>query len=74
METLPHDGATFVTATISEEGRRFLAERLTRLRDTQIEALFRGARFDQHDGALTDWTAMFKARVDAIATGPACTD
>ena len=51
METLPHDGATFVTAIISEAGRQFLADRLSRLRDSQIEALFRGARFDQHDGA-----------------------
>lgn len=72
METLPHDGATFVTATISEAGRQFLADRLTRLRDSQIEALFRGARFDQHDGALAEWTATFKSRVDAIASGPAC--
>lgn len=72
METLPHGGATFVDTVISEQGRRFLADRLTRLRDAQIEALFRSARFDQHGGTIAAWMATFKSRVQAIATGPAC--
>ena len=72
MKTLPHGGATFVDTKISEKGRRFLADRLTRLRDPQIESLFRGARFDTHDGTIAEWTALFKSRVHAIASGPAC--
>jgi len=72
MKTLPHGGATFVDTKISEKGRRFLADRLTRLSDAQIEALFRGARFDRHDGTIPAWTALFKSRVRAIASGPAC--
>jgi hypothetical protein len=72
MKTLPHDGATFRDTTISEEGRRFLASRLTRLRDAQITTLFRAAQFERHDGTLEEWTALFKAKVHAIATGPAC--
>jgi hypothetical protein len=57
---------------ISERGRRFLADRLSRLSDAQIESLFRAARFDQHDGTIAEWTALFKQRVEAIAGGPAC--
>jgi hypothetical protein len=72
MKTLPHGGATFTDTTISEKGRRFLADRLARLRVDQIEALFRGARFDRHGGTIGEWTALFKARVHALASGPAC--
>jgi hypothetical protein len=72
MASLPHGGATFTSVEISEAGRGFLASRLTRLRDTQIEALFRGARFDHHDGTVPGWVAAFKRRAAAIATGPRC--
>ena len=72
MAGLPHGGATFVDTPVSEEGRQFLARRLTRIRDEQIAALFRGARFDQHDGTIGEWTAVFKARVASIAEGPRC--
>jgi hypothetical protein len=72
MEGLPHNGATFVPVKVSERGRRFLADRLTRLSDAQIESLFRAARFDQYDGAIAEWTAVFRQRVEAIAGGPAC--
>ena len=74
MRGLPHGGATFVDTRISEKGRRFLADRLTRLGDAQIESLFRAARFDQHDGTIPEWTAVFKERVQAIASGPPCPD
>jgi hypothetical protein len=74
MKGLPHGGATFVDTKISEKGRRFLADRLMRLRDPQIESLFRAARFDQHDGTIPEWTALFKERVQAIASGPPCPD
>lgn len=72
MKTLPHDGATFTDTRISEAGRRFLATRLARLSDAQITSLFRAAHFDRHDGTIEEWTALFKARVAAIASGPPC--
>jgi hypothetical protein len=72
MEGLPHNGATFVPVKISEQGRRFLADRLTRLSDAQIASLFKAARFDQHDGTIPEWVAAFKQRVQAIAGGPPC--
>jgi hypothetical protein len=72
MQSLPHGGATFTDMAISEKGRRFLADRLTRLSDSQIHTLFQAARFDQHNGTLPEWTAAFKAKVQLIASGPAC--
>ena len=72
MASLPHGGATFTPVKISEAGRRFLASRLSRLRDAQIEALFRGARFADHDGTVGGWVAAFKQRVAAISDGPRC--
>ena len=72
MASLPHGGATFTPVNISEAGRRFLASRLSRLRDAQIAALFRGARFADHDGTVEQWVAAFKQRVAAIADGPRC--
>jgi hypothetical protein len=72
MKSLPHGGATFTDTEISERGRRFVADRLARLSDRQIQTLFRAARFDQHDGTIAEWTALFKSRVAAIASGPPC--
>jgi hypothetical protein len=72
MASLPHGGATFTPVGISEAGRQFLASRLSRLRDAQIEALFRGARFEHHNGTVEGWVAAFKQRVAAIAGGPRC--
>jgi hypothetical protein len=72
MASLPHGGATFTAVEISEAGRQFLATRLRKLRDVQIEALFRGARFEHHDGTVAGWVAAFKQRVAAIADGPRC--
>jgi hypothetical protein len=72
METMPHGGSTFEPVHISERGRRFLAARLRRLSDRQIETLFRAARFDAHDGAIADWVAAFKQKVVLIAEGPSC--
>ena len=72
MKTLPHGGATFTDTTISEQGRRFLADRLGRLSDRQIDTLFRAARFDRHNGTVAEWTALFKEKVRLIASGPAC--
>jgi hypothetical protein len=72
MAALPHGGATFVPIEISERGRRFLADRLSRLSSTQVASLFDGARFSQHDGTTADWVEAFQTRVAAIAAGPPC--
>ena len=55
---------------VSEAGRKFLADLLVQLTDAQIEDLFRGARIDVKDPAVTDpaarealiagWVAAFK--------------
>jgi hypothetical protein len=72
MESMPHAGSTFEPGAISEDGRRFLGARLSTLTDGQIEALFRAARFEAHDGAIADWVSVFKAKVSAIVEGPSC--
>ena len=72
METLPHRGATFTPVHISEAGRRFLTARMSMLSDPQIAALFRGARFDQHDAPIAQWVDAFKERRQSIADGPPC--
>ena len=72
MRRLPHNGATFPDAEISEAGRRQLADGLSRLTDADIRELFTAARFaefhsasdDAHD--LAAWTEAFRARVDQI--------
>ena len=78
MRELPFDGATFGQATISEEGRRFLADKLSKLSDRQITDLFTTARFDDAIGLLrrsstiADWVQTFKERVRQIADGSPC--
>jgi hypothetical protein len=72
METLPHGGATFPAVHISEAGRRFLMTRMSKLSDTQIAALFRGARFDRHDAPIAEWVDAFKTRLRSIVDGPPC--
>lgn len=53
---------------ITEEGRLYLAARLCRLTDRQIEDIFRVARVeDIKNGAkIADWVAVFKAKRDEI--------
>ncbi|HEX4924744.1 MAG TPA: hypothetical protein VFV50_11685 [Bdellovibrionales bacterium] len=53
---------------ISEEGRLFLASRLCRLSDKQIEDIFRVARVEdlKGEGKIADWVAVFKAKRDEI--------
>jgi hypothetical protein len=54
--------------TISEEGRRLLAERLMKLTPSTMSALFTNARFDDVDS----WVAAFERRVGDIAHRPPC--
>jgi len=68
MKHLPYGGGTFPNVSVSEEGRRILADRLIKLTASQLTALFTNARFDDVDG----WVAAFERRVDAIAHRPPC--
>ncbi|HEX4915182.1 MAG TPA: hypothetical protein VFV51_14550 [Vicinamibacterales bacterium] len=79
MDGLPYKGATFKPVRITERGRRHLASLLQQLSDQQISALFAGARFDQAKGMVgfsaspvSEWTRVFKKKVQQIADGPAC--
>ena len=77
MASLPNDGGTFKQVRISEEGRRFLADLLTRLSHKQIVELFRSARV--HDQAHLKgghppeaWTEVFLEKTRQVAQGPPC--
>ena len=78
MKELPHDGATFGSARISEAGRQFLVRLLGQLSDAQLAALFTSARFESADGFLSrprpvsEWVRVFKQRVRAISDGSPC--
>jgi len=78
MEDMPFGGATFRTATISEEGRRFLADKLGLLHEAQIRALFASARFPEYHsrgdaGAdVENWVRAFQHKVREIADRPPC--
>jgi len=57
--------------TISEEGRKFLADLLMQLTDQQLVDLFSVARFDSkpHGGApIEAWVTAFKAKRQEIAS------
>ena len=74
MATLPHEGATFPDAEISEEGRRLLADRLGALTSDQITALFRSSNFpDARTGRpgaadVSPWVETFQRKVGEIAS------
>jgi hypothetical protein len=74
MKDLPFEGATFAPVVIGEDGRRFLADRLTRLSDAQLAALFTAAGFPRyHKGRgpgadVSAWVAAFRGKVEAIAS------
>jgi hypothetical protein len=78
MKGMPHDGATFEDVRVTEEGRRFLAEKLGRLSERQVRDLFAGARFAEfHSRAepgadVTGWVRVFQRKVREIADRPPC--
>jgi len=78
MKPLPFGGATFPDIRISEEGRRFLAERLTRLTPQQMRDLFVGARFpefEKHSKEARDpsaWVSALQDKIRQIAERPPC--
>jgi hypothetical protein len=78
MDDLPFGGATFRRVRIGEDGRRFLAERIGQLSDTQVRGLFAAARFPEFHGAghpaadPAAWAEAFRAKVGALADRPPC--
>ena len=68
MKHLPYHGGTFPDVSISEEGRRLLSDRLTKVTASQLTVLFTNARFDDVD----HWVAAFERKVDEIAHRPPC--
>jgi hypothetical protein len=73
MEDMPHGGSTFRPVRISEEGRRFMAQRLGALTRAEIRAIFEGARFPQRDGRNVDsWLHVFEDKVREISAGQPC--
>jgi hypothetical protein len=77
MRDLPHGGGTFVDVSVSERGRLLLARQLSALSDSQLTVLFRGARTPavHGSGPAADagaWVRVFKEKVTAISSGPAC--
>jgi hypothetical protein len=64
MESFPHDGATFGDVTLSEEGRRLLANRLVKLSPADVRTLFLEANFP---GDVEQWVNVFLQKVDEIA-------
>ena len=78
MHDWPRGGAGFPDRRISEEGRQFLAARLSRLSTQQIRELFDGARIPSYPHKnrkakdIDEWVRAFEAKVDAIAARPPC--
>ena len=78
MKKLPYGGSTFPDTTISEVGRQFLAERLTRLSASQVRDLFEGARIaqyphrDRRAANSDEWVRAFQAKVRSIADRKPC--
>lgn len=78
MRTLPYGGSSFSDTRISEDGRRFLGERLGRLSPRQIRELFEGARVgryartDSQAASVDRWVQAFQARVQLITDRPPC--
>lgn len=78
MKALPHRGATFEDVSISEAGRRLLAERLTALRAPQILDLVLAARITTFDGSdaepseIDGWVQTFMTRIRQITEHPGC--
>jgi len=78
MKDMPYEGATFASVRITEEGRRFLADKLQQLSEAQIHALFTAARFPEYHsrrdaGAdVANWVRAFQQKVREIADREPC--
>jgi hypothetical protein len=81
LKGLPYDGATFDDTRISEAGRVHLAQYLGALTPSQIEGLFRGARFPEYEHGrwlgfgidnLAGWVATFREKGRQIVDRDPC--
>ena len=77
MRDLPYDGATFVDADITEEGRVVLAKRLRSLPASEFEQLFAAAGFpdangDDSSSAPVEWARILADKIAQIADRPPC--
>jgi hypothetical protein len=68
MKSMPYKGGTFADTTISEEGRRFLGDRLKQLSRSQVESLFASAGLED----VPEWAATFEDKVRQITNRPPC--
>jgi hypothetical protein len=80
MHAWPRGGSGFPDMRISEEGRQFLATRLSKLSPRQIRELVEGARLTSYPQANSNtkdadqWVRAFEAKVHAIADRASCPD
>jgi len=81
LRGLPYDGATFDDTRISEAGRVHLAQYLSALTPSQVEGLFRGARFSEYEHGrwlgfgiddAAGWVATFREKVRQIVDRAPC--
>lgn len=75
MHALPYEGSTFPDTQISEEGRKFLADRLGTFSAKQVRDLFEGARISRYPLSEPDvdrWVSAFQSRVRAITDRAPC--
>jgi hypothetical protein len=81
LKGLPYDGATFDDTRISEAGRVHLAQHLSALTPSQVEGLFRGARFSEYEHGrwlgfgiddAAGWVATFREKVRQIVDRAPC--
>ncbi|HUP40469.1 MAG TPA: hypothetical protein VM115_10145 [Vicinamibacterales bacterium] len=68
MKGMPYNGGTFEDVTISEGGRKLLADRLRQVPAKQVQTLFTAGGFED----VPAWTAAFHDRVKQIVERPAC--
>ena len=68
MQSMPYNGGTFQDVTISEGGRKLLADRLSKLSAQQVETLFTAAGLEN----VPEWVAAFQDRVKQIAGRAPC--
>ena len=68
MQSMPYNGGTFQDVTISEGGRKLLADRLGQLSAQQIETLFTAAGLEN----VPEWVAAFQDKVKQITGHAPC--
>jgi len=78
MKKLPYGGSTFPDVTITEGGRRFLADRLRKVSSQQVRDLFEGAGISRYPHKTEDgrdvgkWAGAFEDKVRAIVDRAPC--